>query len=239
MKNEIPKIIHQIWSGIDEPLPEYFRILGDTWKEQYPDWKYELWDNSKMNSFIQEFYPQYWDIYTKYPFNVQRWDAIRYLILDKIGGMYVDFDYESLEPLDKLIEGKSCCFALEPQSHCDMFKKRIMFNNALMLNEPGHPFMKRIVESVFSYKRLEYDTSLKNMCVLNTTGPWILIDLYEALEDEQKNEVYLIPHKYVTPFDVMMARRFRMGEMSGVLEESLKEAYAVHYFFNSWLDDEK
>lgn len=27
---KVPKIIHQIWSGIDEPLPEMFEKLGQT-----------------------------------------------------------------------------------------------------------------------------------------------------------------------------------------------------------------
>jgi len=235
VKTEIPQIIHQIWSGIDEPLPEFFMKLGETWKNQYPAWKYEFWDNKSMIEFVKKFYPQYWDIYNRFPFDVQRWDAIRYLILDKIGGMYVDFDYESLEPLDSLIMGKNCCFALEPQSHCDLFKKRSMFNNALMLNTPGHPFMKKIVENVFSEERLRYDTSNKFMCVLNTTGPWILIDLYEALTEQGKKEVYLITDKYVTPFDVRQARQVRMGIETEELEACLQEAYAVHYFFNSWL----
>jgi mannosyltransferase OCH1-like enzyme len=103
MKNKIPKIIHQIWSGIDESLPEHFKILGETWKEHHPAWKYEFWDNDRMNIFVRENYPNYWDAYNRFLYNVQRWDAIRYLILDRIGGMYVDFDYESLEPLDMLL----------------------------------------------------------------------------------------------------------------------------------------
>ena len=46
---KIPKIIHQIWSGIDGPLPNYFKRLGDTWKRDYPDWEYILWDNARIN----------------------------------------------------------------------------------------------------------------------------------------------------------------------------------------------
>ncbi len=237
MKNKIPKIIHQIWSDIDKPLPEFFITLGETWKEQYPEWKYEFWDDQRMTAFVREFYPQYWEVYNRFPFNVQRWDAIRYLILDKVGGMYVDFDYESIEPIDQLIGDKTCCFALEPPSHCNIFKKQVMFNNALMLNKPGHPFMKKIVETVFSEERLKYETSDKNKCVLNTTGPWILIDLYEALSEQEKEDVYLIPDKYVTPFDVMQARQLRMGIETEELENCLQEAYAVHYFFNGWLID--
>lgn len=233
--NRIPKIIHQIWSGINGPLPDYFKVLGETWKQSYPEWEYRLWDNTIMNNFIKEDYPQYMDIYNRFPYNVQRWDAIRYLILDKIGGMYVDFDYESLEPMDQLLEGKTCCFAIEPSSHLEFYWKKVdfMFNNALMLNTPGHPFMKKIIQTVFSEKMLEYNAP-KAECVFNTTGPWILIDLYNELTDIEKNDIYMIPAKYVTPFDVPQARRFRMGEMSDELENCLQEAYAVHYFFSDW-----
>lgn len=235
MERKIPSIIHQIWSGIDEPLPEHFRVLGETWKRDYPNWEYKLWDNQMMNEFIQEFYPQYWDIYNQLPYNVQRWDAIRYLILNKIGGLYVDFDYESIEPIDELIKDKTCCFALEPKSHCKVFKREIdqVFNNALMLCEPGHPFMQKIVETVFTEEMLNYKAP-KDLCVYNTTGPWILIDLYDSLSEKEKNEIYLIPAKYVTPFDLVQAQRFRHGEMSEELEDCLEEAFAVHYFFGNW-----
>ena len=43
----IPKIIHQVWSGIDKPLPKLSHVLGNTWKRDYPEWDYILWDNDK------------------------------------------------------------------------------------------------------------------------------------------------------------------------------------------------
>ncbi len=237
---KIPKIIHQIWSGIDEPLPLHFKILGETWKENHPEWEYILWDNERMNTFIQNFHPQYWNIYNGFKYNIQRWDAIRYLILDKMGGMYVDFDYESLTPIDELIEDKTCCFSLEPKSHLRAFKREVddVFNNALMMNTPGHPFMKKVVETVFSEAMLHYDAP-KEICVYNTTGPWMLIDLYYELTEKEKHQVYLIPAKYVTPFDVPQACRFKMGEMSEELENCLKEAFAVHYFWGNWRNEDK
>lgn len=237
--NQIPKIIHQIWSGVDEPLPEHFKLLGDTWKEDYPSWKYIEWDNKMMESFVQEHYPHYWKAYKDFQYNVQRWDAIRYLILDKIGGMYVDYDYESIIPLDALLIDKSCCFAMEPQSHCHLFNKSVMFNNAMMACVPGHFFMKKIVEKVFSDEVVYYKNARKDICVWQTTGPWNLIELYEQATPEEKEKIYLIPDKFVTPFDVMQARRFRMGEMSSELEDCLNEAYAMHYFYNGWLQNEK
>ena len=147
----IPKVIHQIWSDIDRPLPEHFKTLGETWRKSYPDWEYIQWNNDMMNTFIKECYPEYWNIYNEFPYNVQRRDAIRYLILYQIGGMYVDFDYESLKPIDELIGDKICCFALEPDSHRLVFKKDVeqVLNNALMLSSPRHPFMKKIIDNIF------------------------------------------------------------------------------------------
>lgn len=232
---KIPTIIHQIWSDSETPLPEHFRVLCDTWKKGYPEWEYRLWDDQMMGEFVREHYPQYWNIYSRFPYNVQRWDAVRYLILDKMGGMYIDVDYESLSPIDELIENKTCCFAEEPESHCKVFKRPInqVFNNAMMLSIPGHPFIRKVINTVFREETLNYNAS-KQLCVYNTTGPWMLIDLYCDLTEEEKKEIYLIPSQYVTPFDVPQARRVIIGEESEELEQCLGNAYAVHYFWGGW-----
>lgn len=230
--NEIPRIIHQIWSGLDGPLPIPFRILGETWKENYPDWRYEFWDNERINRFIQENYPQYWDLYNRYPYNIQRWDAIRYLILYQEGGMYVDFDYESVQNMDKLLEGKSCCFA-EEKINCPDGKP--YFNNALMLSSPGHPFMKKIIDAVFSENILIDTYRSKKECVFKTTGPDQLVRLYDILSKEEQKDIYIIPAQYVTPFDGHEAHRFRNGEKSEELDKCLGEnTYAVHYYCSNW-----
>lgn len=145
----IPKIIHQIWDDIYEPLPPLFKEFGDTWKRDYPDFEYRLWSNEKMTSFVQKFYPQYWEKYLLLPYNIQRWDAIRYLILDKIGGIYIDFDYESIKPMNHLFNNRNCCFSSETETHCFIFRKPIMFNNALMMSIPKHPFIRKIIKSIF------------------------------------------------------------------------------------------
>ncbi len=232
--SEIPQIIHQIWSGIKEPLPEKFRLLGETWKRDYPNWQYEFWDNGRINQFIKEYYPQYWYVYCKYPFDVQRWDAIRYLILDKIGGMYVDFDYESIRPMDDLLKGHSCCFAMEKDFTTNYFR---VFNNALMLSVPRHPFMQRIVRYVFSRTVLAQQHGSKQMSVFNITGPYALIRLYDSLTEKEKNDIYLIPAEHVSPFTGLEAEEIRLGVKSQELENCLEEAYAVHYFFSNWAKD--
>jgi mannosyltransferase OCH1-like enzyme len=235
----IPKIIHQIWSGIDETLPEQYKIWNETWKRDYPDWEYMLWDNEQMETFVKSNYPQYWNIYRRFPYHIQRWDAVRYLILDKIGGMYVDCDYESIKPMHSLLAGKSCGFALEPDYTYRFFNKRLMFNNALMFSAPGHFFMQKVIQTVFSERSLHYSTENKNECVMNTTGPWALIELYEQLPDSEKSEIFLIPARMVTPLDGAQAKMALSGIAISLLQQAKQSAYAIHYFHSSWRKEEK
>lgn len=234
-EKKIPQIIHQIWSGVDEPLPDYFKSMGETWKEHHPTWEYMLWDNQKMNDFIQEFYPQYWDVYTAFQYNIQRWDAIRYLILDKIGGVYVDFDSECLKPLDELFIGKECCFSLEPAEHGIVFNKQLYFNNALMASVPDHPFMEEVISRVFDYspENRMLGTGSKIMTILRTTGPLMLVNLYEGYLN--KADIYLIPAEYTSPLTKDEVQSIIKGHESDELEKKIENAYSIHYFFNGWV----
>lgn len=234
---KIPKLIHQIWSGLDEPLPLNFETFGNTWKRDYPDWQYEFWDNDRIENFILQYYPQYYDLYHKFHYNVQRWDIIRYLILDKMGGMYVDFDYESLLPLTDLITDKTCCFAVEAEYQDAKTGNLIsVCNNALMLSTPGHPYMRKIIDRVFSKRNMFYNPYPKSRCVLYTTGPMLLNELYKTLTDEEKNDIYLIPSRYVTPWSVGQAISYRKGHRGPDFDDPLEGAYAIHYFYGTWLN---
>lgn len=231
---KIPQIIHQIWSEKREPLPECFRILGDTWKRDYPDWQHILWNDNTMKEFVSLHYPQYLNIYNSFPYDVQRWDAVRYLILEKMGGMYVDTDYESIMPMDEILFGKTCCFAEEPELHRKSVNKSFAFNNALMACIPNHPFIRKVIETVYSEEMLSFPSEPKNKCVFTTTGPWMLMTQYEHLKEKERQEIFLIPYRYVTPFDIYQAQYVRMGVENEELEACLEEAYAVHYFFSGW-----
>lgn len=234
---EIPHIIHQIWSGLDEPLPKRFEILGKTWKYDYPTWKYEFWDNERMNTFVQQKFPQYWDNYCKFPYDIQRWDAIRYLILKEVGGMYVDFDYESVRPLDELTQDKTCCFSMEPASHYKRQEadKAFTFNNAMMLSVPNHEFMNKIVEQIFQDDNVIRKEDSKAFTVFKTTGPFILNQLYNQQTDEEKKQIYLIPSDFVSPYDYKQVEMVRNNIVTKYLEDRLVNAYAIHHYLGAWI----
>lgn len=52
----------------------------------------------KIDAFMAG-HAEYRDVYNSYPYAVQRWDMIRYLILYEYGGIYADLDYECIDAL--------------------------------------------------------------------------------------------------------------------------------------------
>lgn len=232
---ETPKIIHQIWSDLYKPLPAFFEVLSETWKKKHLGWEYILWSEQMMRDFVKKEYPEYYEIYMELPYDMQRWDVCRFLILNKMGGVHVDTDYECLENIEPLIENTEFSIALEPALHCKTFNVKHVLNSALMASIPNHFFLKKVIERVLSKETFDYDRSSKPMYILNTTGPLVLSNLYESLSPNEKEEINLIPAKYVTPFDGEQIKLIKAGIENDELENCLNEAYAVHYFTNLWV----
>ncbi|GHU64838.1 hypothetical protein FACS1894123_10160 [Bacteroidia bacterium] len=142
----IPKIIHQIWSEEKKPLPDFCLILAETWKENHPDWKYIYWNEKDMNDFVQKEYPHLCDFYYSLPYDIQRWDTVRLLILHKMGGLYVDFDYECLKNIEPLLKNRTCCIGLDPQTHCAMYDIPRVLNAAFFATVPESSFIKKSID---------------------------------------------------------------------------------------------
>ena len=234
IKQEIPKIIHQIWSDVNDPLPNLFLQFSQTWKQNHPDWRYEFWNEERMNRFVRDNYPHYWKTYSQFTYNIQRWDAIRYLFLFKMGGMYVDFDSECLKPLDNLLKNRTCCFSLEPKEHGMVFDKDVFFNNALIAVIPEHPFIQEIIVHVFNHPQKEIFTTLHNKGKEEqaSTGPLALVRLYENYPG--KDDIYLIPAEFVSPLTKDDVIDLKKGKNLNYLEKKLGKAFSVHFFFNTW-----
>ena len=231
---KIPKIIHQIWSDIQMPLPFVLQKLSKTWIDIHPDWEYKLWGEKEIDAFVRTEYPQYYTAFCSLPFDMQRWDTVRFLILNMYGGMHVDCDYECLENIEPLLADHTCCIALEPDKHCQMYNVPNFLNSALFASVPNHPFLQRIIEQIFSNTECSFSPQNKPMYILNTTGPLMLSHLYQTLSPEEQSEIYLIPAQYVTPFDTFQIVQVKQGIENEELEECLKDAYAVHYFSGLW-----
>jgi mannosyltransferase OCH1-like enzyme len=227
---KIPKIIHQIYEDPLGPAPDLL-VLASTWKEKHPDWEYRFWDKQMIFDFLESRCPDFIPYYRSYPFNVQRWDAIRYLILYHIGGLYVDFDYKCLEPLDVLLNGKTCCMGMEPTVNARFYHKPLIVGNALMASIPKHPYMGAIIEDMKSKFSKNYKMG-DSMQIMETTGPFMVTRVYEQFK--KKKKVTLLPACLVTPLSMKEIWMLQAGYITEEVEKKVEKAFAIHYFLGSW-----
>src|SRR5262249_21692580 len=88
----IPRLIHQVWIG---PLPPPIERLR-TWGERHSGWEYRLWTEHNIpfplrNQAQFDASPQY----------CGKSDILRYEVLLRHGGIYVDADMRCLRPFEE------------------------------------------------------------------------------------------------------------------------------------------
>ena len=62
--------------------------------------------DSTLRELIASDYPWLLPTYDAYPYDTQRWDASRYAILHKYGGVYADLDLQPVRRIGALLEGQ-------------------------------------------------------------------------------------------------------------------------------------
>ncbi|CAK7054174.1 MAG: hypothetical protein PARBB_02671 [Parabacteroides distasonis] len=222
----IPKIIHQVWEGRTEPkMPTRLQILARTWREQNPDWEYHLWNGEEMDELVEKHFPEYLSMYRSFPYNVQRWDTIRYMILYVYGGVYTDLDTECFRPMTPLLENVTIGFGEEPPIPA----KPIRIGNAFLVSEKGNPGWLTILNEILTNTE-EKESTIET--VMHSTGPNMINRLFDRLKKE--NGAYGFPYSQVTPVSKYDMYRYIFQGEKEVFFEKIKQAYCTHYFFGSW-----
>ena len=96
----IPNILHLIWVG-QSPQPESLAVYISKWKELMPHWNVRLWTNADLTEDEVRL-----DVLAKIKLaerGVQQADILRYYIVEKYGGIYMDADVEPVKSLDPLL----------------------------------------------------------------------------------------------------------------------------------------
>ena len=114
---EIPKIIHQIWIG-HYPYPEQYKKYADNIRKLNPDWEYKLWTNTEILSLKlinKRFYKSLMgkakkDLRRAAKLYRRATDVLRFDILYKYGGLYIDCDFSMNKSVNPIISDKSVSF---------------------------------------------------------------------------------------------------------------------------------
>lgn len=174
-------------------------VCRRTWTKNHPDWEYWLWTDSSARQLIQERFPALLPVFDAYPQNIQRADALRYVLLHEFGGVYADLDMESLKPLDPLTFKYACVVGQEPYVHpaFDTNTETLVIN-ALIACRAGHPFLKAIIDALPDFAHM--------WSLLDSTGPHFLTYVFNQYTrdhpqypPDHDNGTYLAPAEYFYP----------------------------------------
>ena len=225
----IPKIIHQIWIG--SPLPSKFIKMVESWKSLHPDWEYCLW----TDEYVKDFPFINRDKFNEAKNLGAKADILRYEILEKMGGIYVDIDYECLKPFDQFhheYEFYTC--TLNPGKFTgDSIDFYPTLTNALIGCVPHHPILKSCVENL---KNANVSvTSFKD--IMFQVGPdYFTKHVFDYLFTKLDPKIAIFKKEFSFPMN--SDRRFvfwkglmSINELDGYRKSN---AFALHYWATSW-----
>jgi mannosyltransferase OCH1-like enzyme len=208
----IPKIIHQIQLG--NPFPEKYKGIQQTWRTLHPDWLYILWTDKEVEAFGLVNKVQY-DHAKNYG---EKSDIARYEILYRIGGLYIDTDFEAIKPFDIF------------NYYCDFYAGLGFGNcfevyNGLMGCQPGHPIMKYAIDRIGKITNF-------GGCSLSNTGPYFFgAACYEVMKSYE-GPMVLFPVTYFYPWPHFV----RNVNDRATIESFVKpESYGIHHWATSWM----
>jgi mannosyltransferase OCH1-like enzyme len=213
----IPKLIHQTAKTRD--IPEKWREYQKRVQELHPDWTYRLWTDEDNLAFVKAEYPDFLDVFLKLPKNIMRADVIRYLILNKLGGLYMDLDYEMLKPFD--LNEHDCVLAWESDGEFGPGNDKLC--NSFMASSPGHPFFKRVIEELKAHPPLEADVH----SVEASTGPIFISRIYREAASKEGMKIHTPRRALFSPTTPRNQREYQ-----AILDEGV--AYGIHHCHGSW-----
>jgi hypothetical protein len=155
--SKIPKIIHQLWIG---EIPPPLKMMN-TWKEKHPNCQYIYWNENEFQARGMGFCCAE-KINNMKEINGKA-DIMRWEILEKYGGVFVDADSICIEPLDDSFFQTE--FAGFENENC----RRGLVATGTMGFAPNSPICRDIIEWILNSP--EADASIANHRAWFSVGP--------------------------------------------------------------------
>lgn len=176
-----------------------------------------LWTDETSRQLIAEHYPWFLPIFDGYQYPIQRADAIRYFVLHRYGGVYLDLDIGCIRSIDPLLDFDVILPKTIP----------VGVSNDLMFSAKGHPFMEQVIHGLITF---DINYVLNYPTVMFSTGPMFMsaqYGLYTASHPptprNPNGEVRILPKS-------LYGKNAKPGEAPN--------AFFEHYYGSSWHSDD-
>lgn len=219
------KNIHLVFLDKNEEMPIQFKVCVERIKNMHSSWNITEWDEENCLMFLQEFLPEYVDVFKSFKYKVQKADFIKVALVYVLGGFYIDMDMYLLNPLDELID-KSLVLAEEfivSNDYQDKINRvsNIEIANYMFGGEKGHPFLQMLLDEIAS----RVDVEIKDEQDVINSRLGLLSNIYFSNIDKFDDVTFL-------------KRNGMYARMSdGSTNETLFGKYAVHLHVGTWKED--
>ena len=203
----IPKKIYFTWIS-DKPVPEKYKKYIDSWKRVMPDYEVHQISlkNVKRGTFVDK------AIAIKNFALAGHYARVQELYDN--GGIYFDIDVEANNPLDPLLPYHKMILGMESQW---------WVNNAVILAEKGHSFLKECMDYMdsipFDMEKIELSTGPIMFTKLMKKRGWT----HGRPGTFQTVTILTPPHFYPYHYDQFFTR-----------ECITEKTFCIHHWANSW-----
>ncbi len=210
-KDLIPKKIHHIWLG-EKPLPPYFKKFKKSWQENNPDYEFFFWDDEKCKNLDLNNRKLFDSIENK----GAKSDVLRYEILYKYGGIYIDTDFECISPIPRE-------FLKQSFVACVAFDYMPVVNNAFLMSEPKSKLLNQFIQNCSFNK----NKSLEN--ILKSSGPFMITkQIFRNLKEENR-KILILPSNYCHPIPSFLK------ELKVSNNLMTKDTFSIHHWGTTWM----
>lgn len=188
----IPKIIHRIWLGKTgtQVFPEKYDYYRDRLYSLHPEFEIINWNNDSIEElFKEEQFKKYYNFWKNLPIHIQKCDFVRYLILYKYGGVYIDLDFEVYKNISDLLD-RELLLVLQPEVFIKFSNTYLVFNGFMGCIR-NHKLFLDFAEYISNINHIKFKFD-----VLSTTGP-------KALTKFMMINNYYHTVKYVDSCDIL------------------------------------
>ncbi|KAI9338007.1 nucleotide-diphospho-sugar transferase [Obelidium mucronatum] len=192
-RKQIPKRIHQIWLGDESKRPKHFM---DHCKELHPDWEYFLWTDETIVGELPTAVQPIFDSWREYNFPGAA-DVLRYAMLQKYGGIYIDSDQQCLRRFDDLTKQSFDAFMayeLFGNVHSNDPDSTLIANGVIGA-APNHPFINLVIKNLDLHGGANAHGE-----AWKVVGPLLVTDVAKLYFKEQQAKVVIEHELKLLPF---------------------------------------
>lgn len=182
-KNDIPKMIHSLWIDKsdmykDVVFPQRYKPYKQTWIDNHKNYTFLYWSGETVLKLIHHMFPEYVEIYKKFPLMV-KCDFARFVILYALGGVYIDMDISCRSNIDHLLTNDTY-FVKESEEHTQTYRDHHdpscegLITNGFAGSVKHHPFVLGWIHQIVK----NYNTIQNDSQVMDISGPHGLYKYY-------------------------------------------------------------